>query len=187
VTRTILSLCDYSGVWPEPYAKAGYRVVTVDLQHGQDVRKLEHPGEVHGILAAPPCTLFSFAGNRWKRTEAQMLEALAVVDACLRFVASCRPKWWALENPVGKLARWLGPPTLVFHPNEYGDPWTKRTALWGAFRPPEKRPVPASLGSRIHLLTGADRHDSQERATRLRNARSETPKGFARAFYEANP
>ena len=32
----ILSLCDYSGVWSQPYADAGYRVVKVDIQHGSD-------------------------------------------------------------------------------------------------------------------------------------------------------
>lgn len=41
--RTILSLCDYSGVWSEPYAVAGYDVVRIDLQDGQDVRLLKYP------------------------------------------------------------------------------------------------------------------------------------------------
>lgn len=186
-SRTILSLCDYSGNWPKPYAEAGYRVVQVDLQQGQDVRTLPHPGEVHGILAAPPCTMFSLAGNRWTRTPEQLVEALSVVDACLRFVAMCRPQWWALENPVGKLSRYLGRPSFMFHPCDFGDAYTKRTALWGVFTAPEKRPTAPVEGSRIHRLPGVKPGDSAEVARVKRNARSLTPMGFARAFYEANP
>ena len=60
---TILSLCDFTGSWSRPYREAGYHVVQVDLQHGQDVRLLRRLAEpVHGILAAPPCTHFSRSG-----------------------------------------------------------------------------------------------------------------------------
>lgn len=106
--RVILSLCDLTGNWSEPYRLAGCDVRCVDLATGQDVRLLEYPGTVHGILAAPPCTMFASSGARWVRTREQMLEALSVVDACLRLVAVCNPAWWVLENPVGKLRRYLG-------------------------------------------------------------------------------
>lgn len=32
--RKILSLCDYSGSWSQPYRDAGYEVIQVDLQWG---------------------------------------------------------------------------------------------------------------------------------------------------------
>lgn len=190
----ILSLCDLTGNWPHPYAEAGYDVRTVDLEHGQDVRLLRWPGRVRGILAAPPCTVFSRAGARWPRTEKDWTDALAVVDACLRLVAVCSPVWWALENPVGMLRRYLGPPAFKFDPCDYGDPWTKRTALWGVFTPPvadsllvSPRSVEPTQGSRIHLLPGVTPDDSPEVARRKRSARSATPPGFARAFFDANP
>ncbi|MCC6831064.1 MAG: hypothetical protein IT200_06930 [Thermoleophilia bacterium] len=192
--RTVLSLCDLTGVWSGPYREAGYTVTQVDLEQGQDVRLLEYPGRVHGILAAPPCTVFAASGNRWPRTDDDYRQALAVVDACLRLVAVCRPAWWALENPRGKLRRWLGPPAMVFDPCHYGDPWTKKTLLWGDFTVP----IPDSLfvsvqsvepaeGSRVHLMAGVRPRDSAEVAKRKRSARSATPPGFARAFFEANP
>jgi len=102
----ILSLCDVTGTWSAPYHRAGYRVVQVDLRAGVDVRLVEHPREhVHGILAAPPCTRFCRLGAAsWASTPAaELLEALSVVDACLRLVAVCNPTWWALENPPGRL------------------------------------------------------------------------------------
>jgi len=194
MNRIILSLCDLTGNWPAPYREAGYDVRLVDLQHGQDVRLMEYPGRVHGILAAPPCTVFAASGNRWPRTADDYRAALAVVDACLRLVVMCRPDWWALENPRGKLRRWLGPPALICDPCDFGDPWTKKTMLWGNFCVPipdsmftTTASVEATRGSAIHLLSGVRPGDGEEVARRKRGARSATPPGLARAFFEANP
>lgn len=188
-TRTIISLCDRTGVWSGPYARAGYTVRRYDLTEGHDVRLLEAPqGEVWGIIAQPPCTHLAGSGARWweAKGEEALLEALAVVDACLRLVAVCQPRWWVLENPVGRLSRYLGAPAMTFNPNEYAgwasepesEAYTKRTCLWGSFRAPQKRHRPAVLGSLMHRLP-----PSEDRAS----IRSITPSGFARAFFEANP
>ena len=186
LNRKILSLCDYTGSWSKPYGEAGYEVIQVDLQHGQDVRTLEFIGPVHGILAAPPCTHLASSGARWwasKGPEA-LMEALAVADACLRAVALYNPTWWALENPTGRLSRYYGPPAFSFDPCDFGDPYTKRTHLWGKFVPPMPlwtggdKSVYPSEGSKMHKLP-----PSKDRA----NLRSATPEGFARAFFEANP
>jgi hypothetical protein len=191
--RVILSLCDVTGVWPGPYADAGYEVRTVDILTGQDVRLMPRPAvPIHGILAAPPCTVFAASGNRWPRTPEDIAAALAVVDACLRLVAVCRPAWWCLENPRGKLSRYLGPPAMRFNPCDFGDPWTKHTCLWGHFTPPRPlfttpRAVLPSLGSRMHRMAGVRPGDSDVVAASKRTARSATPPGFARAFFEANP
>ena len=83
-----------------------------------------------------------------------------------------------LENPVGRLRDYLGAPRMAFDPADYGDPYTKRTLLWGDFREPLKRPVEAVEGSKMHRLP-----PSPDRAAR----RSVTPSGFSRAFFEANP
>ena len=81
--QLILSLCDFSGVWSEPYVEDGYDVLRIDLKHGDDVRLLELPDRhVHGILAAPPCTVFANSGARWERSEREMLDGLSIVDAC---------------------------------------------------------------------------------------------------------
>lgn len=184
----ILSLCDYTGNWPKPFREAGHEVIQVDLQHGLDVRTYPLPrGGVDGIIAQPPCTHLAGSGARWWKAkgDAALLEALAIVDACFRFIALCEPlRFWVLENPVGRLSRFIGPPVFSFHPCEFGgwldppgDAYTKRTCLWGRFAIPEKKPVPAHEGSKMHLLP-----PSPERAM----LRSATPMGFARAFYAAN-
>lgn len=177
---TILDLCSGSGEWSRPYVEAGYRVIRVDLP--TDVRvDFEYPGRVRGILAAPPCNVFAVSGNRWPRTHEDYRTALAIVDACLRLVAVCRPLWWALENPVGTLHRWLGPPVMRFDPCDFGDPYTKRTCLWGDFGPPEQTPVEPVNGSFMHTGLAGNKEGSGPAR------RAVTPAGFARAFFEANP
>ena len=181
---TILSLCDYTGNWSRPYEEAGYHVVRVDIQRGQDVRLLHHLREpVHGILAAPPCTHFARSGApHWKaKGEAAVLEGLAVVDACLRAVAIYRPTWWALENPIGRLKDYLGEPVWKFDPCQFGDPWTKRTWLWGHFTPPVPLISAAARNSVDPVLGDVTTFKAGKRA------RSTTPPGFSRAFFESNP
>ncbi len=178
--QLVLSLYDYSGVWSQPYRDDGYDVLQVDLElDGPDVRLMELPSRpVHGILAAPPCTMFANSGARWPRSDLDMIDALSMVDAVCRLVLVTKPAWWVIENPHGKLSRWLGPPVMTFQPNDYGDPYTKMTCLWGEFNPPVRQPVEAVLGSKMHLVSPGPNRQA---------IRSETPAGFARAFFEANP
>lgn len=185
--KIILDLCGGTGNWSQFYRRKNYDVRVVDPAprkglkvEATDVRLLYHPGKVHGILAAPPCTVFAASGARWPRTAQDYTDALSVVDACLRLVVTCQPEWWVLENPVGKLVRWLGKPVMYFNPCDYGDPYTKRTALWGRFNIPEQTPVEPTEGSKMHRLYGG-------RSFRTKRARSATPLGFARAFTDANP
>lgn len=177
MTKLILDLCGGTGAWSRPYAEDGtYEVRIVDpVVDGRDVRLLKYLGEpVHGILAAPPCTVFSYANNFLPpRSGMELVDALSVVDACLRVILTHSPQWWALENPEGFLRRYLGPPVLKFGPWEFGDPWTKDTHLWGSFTPPQR-----DLVKPESLMT--DRVRSPRK-------RAITPPGFAKAFKEANP
>lgn len=185
--KTILSLCDLSGIWSQHYKDNGYNVIQLDLATGTDIRLLQYPGQVHGILAAPPCTKFCRPSARlWKQWgEEGVLDALSIVDACLRFVAICKPTWWCLENPPGRLTNYLGPPAHKFQPTDYGDTYTKLTYLWGNFTKPTPTPVEAEPMPE-HLPPG--RRDRTSRmSSNHRKQRAETPKGFAKAFYYSNP
>lgn len=174
----IIDLCGGTGSWSRPYAEAGYRVEVVDLLTGRDARLLQRERGVYGILAAPVCTVFSYARNRYPPTDAEILHALSLVDACLRIVFAHRDglRWWALENPINKLRRYIGPPRLAFKQWEYGDAGHKPTGIWGEFDSPRKHPKPRTKPSTFR--------------TKYENARPEdavTPPGFAKAFFEANP
>ena len=178
--KIILDLCGGTGAWSKPYAKAGYTVKVIDpVQKTGDVRLLLWDSNIYGILAAPPCTHLAGSGARWwpEKGESALLEALSVVDACLRIIWVCKPRFWALENPVGRLSRYLGKPREYFNPCDYGDPWTKKTCLWGNFVMPEKSPVEPTEGSKIHKMAPSPDRWKQ---------RSITPPGFVKAFFEAN-
>jgi hypothetical protein len=194
MNKIILDLCGGTGSWSKPYAEAGYQVIIVTLpdcdvlDFAKDFRRNPYP--VHGILAAPPCDHFSVSGAQYwqqKDKDGRTRHALKIVDACLNVVSYSRCKWWALENPVGRLRQLrkdvLGEPLLVFNPCDYGDPYTKKTLLWGSFNIPKKKPVEpiraCEQGSWLQKLGG--------KSTKTKLLRSMTPQGFAKAFFEANP
>lgn len=137
--KIILDLCGGSGSWGRPYKENGYDVRLITLPEN-DVLTYQPPkSDVYGILAAPPCTEFSVLNCKAERRERKPEEGLKIVNACLRIIEQVKPVWWALENPVGYLRDYLGKSTLIFQPWEYGDPWTKRTEIWGTFNPPPKQ------------------------------------------------
>ncbi len=173
--KIILDLCGGTGSWSQPYKDAGYDVRLVDLP--QDVRLFKFLMEpIHGILAAPPCTRFSYARNRYPATEPELRDALSIVDACIRIAWISRPKWWALENPINLLRKYLGSPVWKFKQWEYGDPGEKPTGLWGSFSPPMKEPYIRTKPSTYRTTT---QNSFRKDAT--------TPPRFAQAFFKANP
>lgn len=176
----IIDLCGGTGAWSDPYRQAGYDVLLVDpAVNGRDARLLERERGVRGVLAAPVCTVWSYARNRYPPSEAEMLFSLSLVDACIRIAwvqMQAGAAWWALENPRNKLRRYLGPARLEFYQWEYGDAGHKPTCIWGEFTVPAKHPKPRTKPSTFR--------------TKYENARPEdaiTPAGFARAFFAANP
>ena len=207
MNKTILSLFDYSGTWSQPYADAGYDVICLDKQiEGIDVsdfcveylaEELELPPFVHGIISSVPCTEIACSGARWfseKDKDGRTDKAIDLVEKTLATVEyyswdgadeeteEFGLKFWAIENPVGRMNRLVpvmenfGP--WYFQPCDYGDPYTKKTGLWGEFnRNLKLNPVEPTLGSKMHKIPpGPERQ----------NIRSKTPEGFARAFFEAN-
>lgn len=191
-TKIILDLCGGTGAWSEPYRQNGYDVRLITLPN-YDVLTYQPPAGVYGILAAPPCTEFSFARtNRPRPTDFRV--GLELVNACLRIVqeAICLQwdngtiydfKFWALENPKGYLRRFLGPTAYSFNPCDFGDFYTKATDLWGLF----EKPKPVPLFGLPLLIDKEFMHKAQGKNGLTRTeVRSITPGGFARAFYEAN-
>lgn len=202
--KTILDLCGGTGSWSKPYKDEGYDVRVITLPE-HDVRTYEPPDNVYGILAAPPCTMFSVARNdKTAKNPRDFRSGLEIVQACLRIIWECRLqsirkgdglKFWALENPRGYLEDFLGRPALEFDPCDYGDPYTKRTQLWGNFKDPRKQPVEPNMGTMVkhagnHYFTDykpVDPDYQKKLGVDTRTIRrSITPQGFAQAFYKAN-
>ena len=193
----ILDLCGGTGAWSKPYKDAGYdvRVITAPLF---DVRTFTPPDNVYGMLAAPPCTMFSMARTTTK-TPRDLRGAMEVVDACLRIIWECqyggkRLAFWAMENPKARMRWFLGKPAMTFNPYDFGDAYRKPTDLWGNFNTQLKL-TPVALDPNQQIQSKMNRQqllkipkdyvrDPNMRLDAI--ARSITHPGFAKSFYEAN-
>src|SRR3990167_7024082 len=186
--KIILDLCGGTGSWSKPYRDAGYDVRLITLP-GNDVREYVPPKNVYGILAAPPCTHFSGSGACWwkeKDKDGRTLTDLEIFTACLRIILLAKPKFWVLENPVGRLHRWFGKPKMYFNPCDFGDAYTKKTCLWGNFNEPKRTPVKP-----VFVTRGGKRYSQIMTSTggkseKTKMLRSIPPAGFAKAFFEVN-
>jgi len=197
-SKIILDLCGGTGAWSRPYAEAGYDVRNITLPE-YDVRTFKPPENVYGILAAPPCTMFSIARTTAKKPR-DLKGGMEIVVACLNIIWNCRYKnrlkFWALENPMGILRQFLGVPRFTFDPYEYGNPFTKKTDIWEYFNIPKKKPlnpyqydiISAGLKGRKYKTRlfaipcwGEDITTGNQKIKR-----AITPSGFAQAFFRAN-
>jgi hypothetical protein len=197
--KIVLSLFDHTGNWSRPWEEAGYQVLRFDIQDNPvtgDVNAFsveffsDYFGDfgglqVYAILAACPCTEFAVSGARHfaaKDDDGRTLAAVQLVHQTLRTVEYYRPVVWAIENPVGRIEKLGGLPSwrLAFDPNHLGDPYTKKTLIWGRFNADlPVAPVEAVEGSKMHTRFGG-------RSMATKNARSETPEGFSYGFFLAN-
>ena len=178
--KIILDLCGGTGSWSKPYKEAGYDVRVITLPENDVRTYIPQKGyQIYGVLAAPPCCHLAGSGARWWKSKGHkaLLESLSMVDACLRIILTGNPFFWCLENPVGRLTKYLGVPRLYFQPYEYGDPYQKKTCLWGNFDRPEKNIVEPTEGQKIWRMSPSEKR---------KELRSITPPGFAKAFFKAN-
>ena len=203
--KIILDLCGGTGSWSKPYSDNGYDVRIIDyyewgiklapnvyaplVNFDGDIRlfkKIKEP--IHGILAAPPCTHFAGSGARWWKDKGiePLKDGLSIVDSVFRIIFAHKPKFWVMENPVGRLVHYIGKPKMIFNPCDYGDPYTKKTCLWGEFNIPKKNLVEPIKGcDPIHQPT-KDGKKIGWNTDECKRIRSQTPPGFAKAFFEAN-
>lgn len=190
-----------------------------DLKHGDDVMHLTSHDIEHdmwnavrprsedgprciGLLMAPPCDHFTkSAAWTWaaKDADGRTAAAVALVEKCLDLCLYLGPRWWALENPAGRLPKLvprLAPKPWYFDPCDFAgyaddpqtDAYTKKTGLWGVFEIPVKARVEpvmfttkdgAKRGSWMWAKLGG-------KSARTKELRSTTPQGFSRAFAQAN-
>ena len=197
----VISCFDFTGNMVVPWAAAGYECYCVDIQHqpgerhsqnityiGADMLEWLPPNRPIAFAAFfPPCTHVAVSGARWFQGKGlgKLIEALRL------FYAAARLAEWSLapyliENPISTISTYWRKPDYVFNPCDYAgysdgqsDLYTKKTCLWvgGGFNMPTPKPLPPLHGSKMWKMP-----PSADRAS----LRSETPKGFAQAVFEAN-
>jgi hypothetical protein len=218
MSKVVLDLCGGTGSWSKPYKDAGYAVVVITLpeynvgdwwitdeviRFRKQVWKkdggeyLDIPlSDIYGVLAAPPCTMFSVA-----RTVAKIprdyVGGLATVNNCIKIIQSIQKhggslSFWALENPRGHLRKFLGKPPYEFkHWHFEQTDREKPTDIWGNFNLPKPvnktKPTTTSVErAKSWGNPGANKPIGYEHITERAALRAITPQGFANAFYKAN-
>ena len=222
--KIILSLCGGTGAWEEPYRQhpdiydvrnitlPKYNILATKITEDEIIFRKDHNDnyrwrtlkkDIYGILAAPPCTMFSLARTNAKKPR-DLKEGFEVVKACLNIIWSCMEiqqdtkkktlslKFWALENPNGMLKYFLGKPAFEFNPCEFGHPYKKKTYIWGWFNEPKKENPIESKQPKFDMILNKDLaeipegYKRPEGMTERQIRRSITPKGFAEAFFRVN-
>jgi hypothetical protein len=202
--KIILHLCADIGSDSRYYQlDDNYKVIKIGVDVG--VENFSAYGEIHGIIANPPCTEFSTAGYDRK---CDIEKGMGLVNHCMRIIEECNPKWYVIENPArGTLHKFIGKADHKYQPWEYGSPWTKHTALWGSFNMPKPlytkwEDVPKNPNVYVRpsrpkpSLAVFHKNDIRHlpeyawAASRIMcdaDIRSLCSDGFAREFYKANP
>lgn len=199
--KLILHLCADIGSDSQPYRDNGYEVICVGQEIG--VENYTPPSGVYGIIANPPCTMFSIARTKAKIPR-DLREGMRLVKECLRIIWECQArienehqrysplKFWALENPASGYLRWfLGKPTFEYCQSDYGQPFKKRTALWGQFNEPRRPFFDGPIEDGITSLGST--YSAKTRELRSQSAdgdggwKAKCPEKFAQAFFESNP
>lgn len=198
-SRVVLSLFDLSGAWSQPWEDAGYQVYRFDIQNDAEVGDVNNfsteffgdwfgdfeGADIYAILAACPCTDFASSGARHfaaKDEDGRTVASVKLVHQTLRTIEYFKPAVWAVENPVGRIESLGGLPPwrLSFDPNHLGEPYTKKTLIWGRFNGDlPVAPVEPTEGSKMWSQYGG-------KSLATKNARSVTPEGFSYSFFMAN-
>lgn len=157
------------------------------------------------VCAFPPCTDLAVSGAAHFARKAEAnpeFQNEAVETAKIAaLVAEAFEVPYMIENPVSVMSSKWRKPDHSFHPYEFGaylcegdehpifpeyikprDAYPKKTCLWvgGGFKMPKRRPVAVEEGySEQHKKLGG-------KSKKTKVIRSLTPRGFARAVFEAN-
>lgn len=145
------------------------------------------------IIAHPPCTYLTLAGNKWFKPEFadrfpdRQKQRKKAVDFFMA-IANADCDKIAIENPVGVMSSQWRKPDQYIEPYMFGDPEKKKTGLWLKGLPLLK-PTNIVEPVIIHCKSGANEprwhmetmHLPKEERSRVR---SQTFPGIAKAMAE---
>ena len=170
-----------------------------------DVIEFVNGDHVAMLLAFPPCDDLAVSGakhfaaklSRDPNFQHRAMERVFVAETLANYFNAP----YAIENPVSAISTLWRKPDYVWSPNQYGgylpvddehplypdiieprDQYRKATCYWigNGFKVPPRKPLPPlqPLSNMYTKLGG-----SSERTKRIRNS---SPRGMARAIFEAN-
>jgi hypothetical protein len=87
------------------------------------------------LVAHPPCTYLTLAGNRWFKPEyadrfpTRIQDRQDGVDFFMQLMNANIPHI-CVENPIGVMSSIFRKPDQIIQPWQFGDPFQKSTCLW---------------------------------------------------------
>lgn len=122
-----------NGIYREmyyPLSVGGVRFMTVDKTWH------ETPDIWDIIIAHPPCTYLTVAGNRYFDVDkygikayGRFMDRLDGIRFFMEFTC-CNARRIAIENPIGIMSSVYRKPDQIIQPYEFGHPVSKATCLW---------------------------------------------------------
>lgn len=208
--KTIISLCDYTGIFTKPWRDAGFNALHIDPQRENNGTILEMMPVIREAIMSgvvfvagfPPCTDVAVSGSRHfesKREADQHFQAKAalVAEQC-RMIGEISGAPWFFENPVSVFSSIFGKPNFAFDPYEFGGylheddyhpQWPEYIAPRDAY--PKKTCLWSGGGFELpdkKPVTPVSDYPGWTKlggkSLRTKNIRSATPRGFALACFE---
>lgn len=141
--KKILIACEYSGIVRDAFLNAGYFAYSCDILPTESkIKGYHHQGNVLDILdcgwdlmiAHPPCTYLSYAGNKYynvagrkEKREGALLFFEKLLNANIKHIC--------IENPMGVPVKKYTYSQII-NPFNFGDFERKRILLWLKNLPP---------------------------------------------------
>lgn len=157
----VLIACEFSGVVRRAFAAKGHDAWSCDIVPAMD-RSDKHltcdvsevlEGDWDLIVAHPPCTYLTVAGNRYYAHRPELY--LPAAEFATRFFEYA-PKV-CVENPIGRLSRLFRKPDQIIQPYDFGEDASKATCLWLQGLP-KLMPTERVKG---RMVNGKERWDNQ--------------------------
>mgnify|MGYP000598546153 CR=1 FL=1 len=208
----IISLCDYTGIFTQPWRAAGIAALHVDPQRESNgtilemmpaIREFIKNHNIALVAGFPPCTDVAVSGAAHfesKKTKDPHFQAKAalVAEQC-RMIGEMIGAPWFFENPVSVFSSIFGKPDFVFNPYDFGGylPADDKHPQWPDYiAPRDSYPKKTCLwvGCGFELpekkLVNCPKGYSDQhkklggKSLKTKNIRSATPRGFSLAVYQ---
>ena len=140
----VLIACEFSGTVRNAFRKLGHNAFSCDLEPSDDDSPYHYRGDVRNVINAyqwdlliahPPCTYLTLAGNRWFKPEyaerfpTRIQDRQDGVDFFMELMNADIPHI-CVENPIGVMSSLFRKPEQIIQPWQFGDPFQKSTCLW---------------------------------------------------------
>lgn len=131
----VLVACEFSGVVRDAFAARGHDAWSCDIlasdRGGHHIMDdaLNHLVGWDLIVAHPPCTYLTVAGNAWLKRPGRM-EAREKAFKFFMSIYNAPCSKVCVENPIGYICSAFRRPDQKINPFMFGHPERKRTGLW---------------------------------------------------------